>query len=194
VIRPGAALLLACLAACEGETAPPGNATAGGTSSEASQALAVALVGPVPEAEFARALEQRLLNTHAAWRGPPCEPSAPACAAAAREVARDYAAREAAAIRQALVQLYARRLAAQMSEAEMRSAAEELNAPRGAALARGLRALLTFDQRSFHELMMAVGSGAAQGSRGAIDAFYDRTRDLPRKADQGNLPPPPPRS
>ncbi|HEX8192216.1 MAG TPA: hypothetical protein VF552_04885, partial [Allosphingosinicella sp.] len=157
----------------------------------AAQALAGALVGPVPEAEFARALEQRLLSTQAAWRGLPCDPRVPACAAAAREVAREYAAREAAAIRQALIALYARRLAGQMSEAEMRTAADELNGPRGAALARGLRALLTFEPRSFQELVTAVGTGAVQGSRGATDAFYDRTQDLPRKS--GAMAPPPPR-
>jgi hypothetical protein len=190
-----AALLLSVfgsLGACRGDAAPPaavnGSAEA---AAPAAEALAGALVGEIREQELAAALEQHLLTVHPAWRGPGCDRNVPACAAAAREVARDHAGRQAAAIRQALVGHYAQRLAAEMSEEEMRTALAHLRSPGGAALARGLRSLLAVDQRGFAALITAVGMAAAQGREGAVDAFHDRTRGLPRRTDLGPAPPPP---
>jgi hypothetical protein len=160
-------------------------------SVSSAEGLAARMVGEVSDENFVVDLERYLLNTQAAWRGAPCDAAVLACANAARDVAREYGRRQASAMRQALIRLYAARFREVMTEADVRAAEQYLASPDGAAFARGLQSLLIVDARSFQE-MLSTFVIAGEERQGAIDAFYDRTQDLPRAT--WRVAPPPPQS
>ena len=90
-----------------------------------------------------------------------------------------------------LVHLYGARLQTAMNEAEMLAAIAYLRSPAGAPLAAGLNAFLSDDQFLLQTRLL-VAAALAESNKDSIDAFYDRTSDLPRRKQTRVVAPPPP--
>jgi hypothetical protein len=186
------ALSAIATAACAQPAGEPTQEAAALARALSPERLLIFQVGAVEE--IRSAIEQQLLNTTLAPRGPPCDPAHAECAA----VARAIAAREAPAIqarRRALIErAYALYFERRMTADELRAARAFLATPSGRKLGEALSDLtgVRVDRERATEIVGTMMSEFQNfdGTTGLHDQFYDRTRHLPRRSLPFAPPPP----
>lgn len=146
------------------------------------------------ERDSIAALEQRLLHTHYAPLGRPCDPGNAGCAAAARRVAAKYGPLQARFYEGLVEEGWARVFDAKLSRADMNSAAGFLRSGSGGRFAEALRPLMLSSRPADRPLLERIYAetlaGKAAPDAGMFEAFYGATASLPR-ASMPNAPPPP---
>jgi hypothetical protein len=171
---------------------PPPSPAAAALAAEAHASIGVARVAP--EAEIAAGLERQLLNSAAAWRGPPCDKTDPKCIAAAKQVAAEFAPRMAAYGQARANYLAATSMDARMSPSDMKAAKAFLETSAGRHLMDAFNDLS--DPQRMSAVLAAVtfeGAGPLPPDTKTLylDRFYDLTASLPRTTHMMVVPPPP---
>ena len=139
-------------------------------------------------------IERRLLNSHFAPRGAPCEPSNDECAAIARQLAEREAPAMLARHKAAVERTYARYFELHLSDAEIEAARRFVTSPAGRAFVDALSALAMIrapDGDQLHRIAREEFSGVGFDET-VFNEFYDRTAHLPRARPWVAPPPPPP--
>jgi hypothetical protein len=147
------------------------------------------------EQEAIAGIENKLLGSHYAPRGSPCDPEHPACIAAARELARKYGPLEARFLGRVIEEGHARMFDATLSGADIAAATAFLRSGSGRNFAGALRDLWFARQEPGRSRLYQAYRDTMIDERdptdGLFDEFYDRTAGLPRMPLR-NVPPPPP--
>lgn len=139
-------------------------------------------------------IERRLLNSHFAPRGEPCERRNDECAAIARQLAEREAPAMLARHQAAVERTYARYFEAHLSEADIEAARAFVQSPAGRVFADAITALAmirTPAEDDLYQIATEEFGGVGVGET-VFNEFYDRTAHLPRSQPL-RVPPPPPR-
>ncbi len=183
-----AMLLFAAAAAANGASAPSDAALA-----LASQAkLSIGMARSPTLADVQASIERDLLNSAAAWRGPPCDNTDPKCREASKQVAKEVAPKIAAWDQARADHLVALTIDARMSPTEMAAAGRFLQTGAGQHLIAALNDLGDPNNRMLAKLYLEGGGPPPPiENRTYIDRFYDLTASLPRTTHMMIVPPPP---
>lgn len=176
------------------ETSPQAAFNEGDLAYELAKAWAPSIlvglldIGLVADAEF---LEQKLLASHWAPRGTPCDPSLDACKAAARKAAREHAERVEKFRRKISTEALANHIRNSMSAEQMAASLAFVRTDTGQRFSATLNSVPGPSYLdAYHRLR---GSGAiidAPENADMFNAFYDIAEGLPR-APLRAIPPPP---
>jgi len=153
-----------------------------------------AMLWRISDEEAAILLEQQLLRNHYAPRGARCVSENPACAAAAKEVARKYGPLQARFSARIISEAHARLFDATLSPADIAASTAFLRTPSGAKFRDSLQ-LLTPGARPKDAAVMnriiedSLAGETGSPTAGMYDEFYDRTEGLPRAKEHFPLPP-----
>ena len=141
--------------------------------------------------DIEKALQERMLTTHAAWRGPRCDPNYVECRAAAEQIAKRLAPAVAQRNRE-LAEDYAASVLGELTIPQQQAAVAFFNSEAGKAVAAKLPFVFypLNDPKRAEAAFMRSQTANPDPTRGMIDAFYDATVSLPR-AKPLSVPRPP---